>query len=589
MNADLKSRLDAVGAKWRSGAAPVVALVVLPSPDYDVPSFNLGTAELAGYLRHRRPAMRDSIHFIEPDLLLSRTGRLGDSLSYCLDALRKLKPDVIGLSAKIGAQENLSALLTALQSESWADESVLICGNVLSTFSHDVLSERHPDVLYGVSDGELALDGLCGLLLGETQSLEEVPNIAFRRNGTLHLTPRRVLDHPSQHWLPALDMLDTAIAHKADIIFRATTGCPAFCTFCSIKAINLETRDSGRPRDVGWQSYPPQRTARLFALAQERGADYINLADDEFGNTDFDFIEAFADLLIAQGNRIRFNVSMRLDAFWTPAMPAELVARRRAVLGKLKRAGLSQMFVGAESGSVSQLRRYGKGYPLEVNTRAVEILLREQIQPCLGFITFDALISRKELEDNLAFLERTICGVPVYEMVASPLNVMHVQRATPYERHVRNKGLIGELEANLTFYRFRFENPELGRVAELAQDWFREILALRYPIIQLYRMSQGRSLFGRDSHDRSRECVAAMHKLDIALVRALLAAPDEDAVSEALRDFRLRRLPIEAGMRAVLAAAYSDKGRVEPKPECLVPMTIAAPAPFLNAAQLPAY
>ncbi|MBI3288878.1 MAG: radical SAM protein [Elusimicrobia bacterium] len=576
-----------------------VALAVLPSPDYDVATFNLSSAELAGYLRHMHPELRDrGVHFIEPDVALSRSEGLARSVDYCLEALRRIKPHVLGISAKIGSHGYLLELLAALRREPWTDSCVLLVGNVLATFSHDVFSERHPEALFVIGDGEQALETVYRSLKDESIRLEDIPNAAYRLDGELRTTPRRMLDHARVDWLPAFDMLDTAIERQADIIVRATTGCPASCTFCSIKAINLETQETGRLKDMGWESYPPGRTARVFALLQSRGVRHVNLADDEFGNMDFRFIEAFADVLLAQGNEITFNVSMRLDAFWSPGMSAEETDSRRRVLRKIARAGMKQLFVGAESGSPSQLRRYGKGYPVEVNYRTVEILLEEGIQPCLGFIPFDVFVTRAEIEANLAFLETKVGGRALYELVASPVNVMRVQRATPYERLLQRRGLLRGLEDNLTFYRVEFVDPRMGAVALAGQDWFREILSLRYPTIQLYRMSATSHNFDAVSHRRSEAVIRALHRLDVEYIRALLAVFDGEAEPTEMLDpgrnplvngfagleqaravwaesargaasvfaavtrvFRDKRLPLEMEMRELLDEAYQPQAK----------------------------
>jgi len=625
----IAERFSRARRRYRREDGARIALVVLPSPDYDVATFNLSSAELAGYLRHEHPELRDGIHFIEPDIVLSRTESLTRSAGYCLEALRRIQPHILGVSAKIGSHRHLLDLLEALREEPWAQSCVLIVGNVLSTFSHDVFSERHPEALYAVGDGELALEAAYRALKDEAVRLEDIPSVAYRKEGELKCTPRRMLDHARVSWLPALDMLDTAIERKADIVVRATTGCPASCTFCSIKAVNLESQPTGRLQDMGWESYPPARTARLFALLQERGVRHVNLADDEFGNTDFRFIEMFADLLIAQNNAITFNVSMRLDAFWSPAMPAAEVARRRGILRKISRAGLQHLFVGAESGSASQLRRYGKGYPLEVNERTIDILLEENIQPCLGFIPFDAFVTRAELEANLKFLETLVGGRALFELVASPINVMRVQRATPYERLLQRRGLLRGLEDNLTFHQVEFADPRMGAVALAGQEWFREVLSLRYPIIQLYRMSQTSHAFDPASHRRSRTAIRALHQLDVGYVRAMLAVFDGDIEPAEMRDcaanplvngfaglqrareiwaesarkaepafaaitlgFRQKRAPLELEMRGLLDEAYSCEAETEPPrnagarlrnlpwpvlPAHLPPSTIASP------------
>jgi hypothetical protein len=263
-------------------------------------------------------------------------------------------------------------------------------------------------------------------------------------------------------------------------------------------------------------------------------------------------------------------------------MASEEVERRGKVLEKLLRAGLDSVFAGAESGSPSQLRRYGKGYPVEVNLRSLELLLRHGVKLHMGFIPFDQFVTRKEVEENLSFLETVVAGYPVYRHVTSPINVMRVQRGTPYESLMRRAGLLGELEDNLSFYQSRFVDARMEAVAQTAKRWYEEIQDTRYPLSQLRR-------YAAVGAERAQELLDELHQVDIALVRALLSVFPEDeqekqfpqgfmrrsteldaasavwvqtarlsqpALEAVVSDFRQRRAPIEAEMKELLLMIY---------------------------------
>lgn len=523
LNISLSDRFATTHARAQSENEVRIAFATVISPQYNFPNFNLSSAELAGYLRFKNPELDTrGIQFIEPDIVLSSNGSLHKSLEYTIEELRRTKPHIIGISAKIGSQENLLNLISLIKNETWATDSVIVVGNVLATFSSDVLSVKHPDVLFAISDGELMIDSLYRAIKQGGINPEEIPNVSFQMDGKLHQTRRILLDHANQTWLPAFDMLDVAIANHADVCLRATTGCSAHCTFCSIRVTHAETNALGKTEHVGWRSFAPERTAKILQFFQSKGLTYVNMADDEFGNVDWRFMETLADLLIHQNNEVQFNVSMRLDAFWTPNMLPSEIERRFSVLRKLKRAGLKGLFVGAESGSASQLKRYGKGYDVRVNYEALKLLLEIGIQPQVGFIPFDPLVSRRELLENLDFLELEIKGVPVYQYISSPINVMRIQRGTPFVNLMENRGLLGELEENLSFYSSAFRDPRLGHLAEILNQWFRDIIDQRYPVLQLYRASDKNSIFDRDTFSLAGEYMRRMHQMDIDYLRELL-------------------------------------------------------------------
>jgi hypothetical protein len=539
------------------GAVPRVALAVIPSPEYDVPVFNLCSAELAGYLRYQNPDVTH-IDFLEPDILFSRTDQLEHAPEWIVEQLNSTRPHVIGLSAKIGSTHNLIATLELLALEHWAAEAVIVVGNVLSTFSHDQLADRFPHVLFAVGDGEIALDRIYKAVRSGSADIADIPNLVYRKaDGALHTTRKELLVHAEQHWLPAFDSLELTRRKQGDIVIRATTGCSAHCTFCSIRELNLFSDGRGVTRKAGWRSYPPERTAAQLRFLESQGVLRVNFADDEFGNVDFDFLDRLSDLLIEQNNQVRFNVSMRLDAFWTPSMPAQEHERRKTVLRKLTRAGLDSIFAGAESGSPSQLKRYGKGYPVEVNRHSLDFLLRENVKVHVGYIPFDQFVNRYEVAENLAFLETPVGPGPLYRYVTSPINVMRVQRGTPYEGLMRRAGLLGDLEANLSFYESRFVDPRMEAIATLARDWYTEIQDLRYPLSQLRRYAENNPLFVVGGAERSEELLDRMHQLDIELVRALLAVFPEDEF-----DHKFRGTPAFLQKHPELPAA-TDKWRID--------------------------
>jgi hypothetical protein len=72
----------------------------------------------------------------------------------------------------------------------------------------------------------------------------------------------------------------------------------------------------------------------------------------------------------------------------------------------LKRAGLARLFIGVESGSTSQLKRYGKGITPEQSIMALRILSSLGIEIRIGFVMFDPLMTFQELNENVEFLER---------------------------------------------------------------------------------------------------------------------------------------------------------------------------------------
>ena len=511
------------------------ALVTVVAPQYDNPFFNFSLAQLGGYLRHKNPELRakpEAVRFIEPDIALTRTPALARSTEYTLRELRKTKPHVIALSAKLRSTENLLALLDALKQESWARRSVIVVGNVTGTFAHTTLSAKHPDVLFALGEGELTMNALYRAVKGGQTDLSGIPNLAYRDGGELRYTERKVLALERQTWLPALDMLDLAIRKGANIAIETSRGCPGNCTYCCIPQFDKVQTAQGATRKADWRHFPIARTAELLRLMKARGVAHVLIVDSELGTRTPNYLRQLARTLLKQDNPT-FGVDMRLDGLGAPGM-----ARRNIRTMKMFHlAGLRDVFVGAESGSDSQLTRYGKALlrppgmtQAEINVRGIDVLVRAGLTPEVAFLPFDPLMTRKEVLENLAFLELRIGGksrrdpgLPILEFVNGALNAMRVQVDTPYLRLVEKQGLLRELAPEGAFHEADYLDPRMGQVANRALAWYREVMDVRYPILQVARYHGDRA-----TRARARAFVNRIHSLDIRFVRAMLAAMPED-------------------------------------------------------------
>jgi radical SAM superfamily enzyme YgiQ (UPF0313 family) len=474
-----------------------IALVSVVSPMYDSPSFNLGLAELAGYLRHKNPELNEegAIRFIEPDIVLSGTDGLKTSNHYTIDILKDLEPPIIGLSAKLGSHDKLYYLLKRVTKFSW--NPTIVVGNVVSTFSHDKFIKEFPYVYFCLGDGELAMDAIYN-----DRALADTPNIAIYTGQQVIKTRREVLNTREQYWLPALDMLPTAIKHGADMAMRATTGCSSSCTFCSIPHTAVHCGG----KKAGWRPYPIERTCNTLKELAKHGIKKTYFVDDEFGNVDWSFLESLGQALVAMNNKIKINVSMRLDAFWTKDMTKEEQNKRLKTLRLLKKGGLESLFLGAESGCNSQLKRYGKGITTDTIINALSILSDEGITINLGWIPIDPLVTEQEYRENMEFLMTRIGSKYVYDFVSSPITTMRVQRGTAFGSKVGKKNLITGLQDNMSFYDCNFDDPKMKTLSDATRKWFQDVMDTRYRFRQ----------FARLNPEKSYATLAYMHKLDIS-------------------------------------------------------------------------
>lgn len=418
---------------------------------------SLGSEALAGHLKGEFSSDVSVKHI---DLQL-------DPLASALATIRQDRPHLIGISAKIGALDQTRDLVTGIRAQ--GNGSLLVLGGLLPTFATLEMLREFPDVILAIGEGENATEGLVQYIKGE-MTLAQVPGIVFLdENGDLVQTSNSPFPLNRLH-LPA--RLTTKRIHdekKGMIWFEGSRGCDGHCTFCSRGAI----RKSGFSGEIS-PSHVADDIERLLSM----GITAVSATDDDWGGDPERSLQ-IAEEFIARGfpqAGFRFSISTRPDHIYKEGASAKENQRLRHIMQRHAEAGLERAFLGLESGSQSQLKRYGKQLSIKSNYRAIEILRELGIDVVAGYIPVDPLMTLEELEETLLFLRKT----GMYEKVSNPLSVLRVQEGSPYKTLLEKKGLLGERTEDLVFYNIKgYSDLRVQRIAALASDWILEM----YPLI----------------------------------------------------------------------------------------------------------
>lgn len=143
---------------------------------------------------------------------------------------------------------------------------------------------------------------------------------------------------------------------------NSSRGCPHKCTYCTIPKLA-----------PGYRTMSPSRmieTVRFLVLDYEVRSLFFREDNFTYGGGSlpgdrWSDIELFADAMIAAGSPVRWAIEARAD---------NLVAPRGGEdtrLQHLRRAGLSGVYMGVESGSDVMLKLYGKGADTRLMSEAV--------------------------------------------------------------------------------------------------------------------------------------------------------------------------------------------------------------------------
>lgn len=475
-------------------SVPGVLLVGLGDRDrYRGARLPLGIARLASWLRFTHAAHVEAIDY-------------GLTEDEPLDVVREAldrRPGVIGVSVNFGQWSMLADIAQLIEhmTAGWIEPPVIVLGNILAAFSPEEAvkpfkrSAAAGRVFVATGLGEVPLETLCRAL--------DAPETWADIRG---LVPGAQIPDPSsrvarQAARPSLvapdDGLVLAVAAAGgQVALETSLGCQyGACTFCP-----RDHKGEGWSRgEDGVSVAVLERVSRLRTPAGEVPA--VSLVDEEFFGSE-GFIDptplklpAATILAACRGLGLRYEIYTRLE---------QLFDRRRSHRWNLRRAlllateapQLRRLFVGVESGSASQLRRYGKGQTLAQTVDALRVASHLGVPLEFGFITFDPLLTAAELGENLAFLARTdvICnphegepvgavaavghylngatltasGEPIFAHVAYMATELEILARSRYADHLHRKHpdlLDGTYDPGFARYGARYADPRVGEVA----------------------------------------------------------------------------------------------------------------------------
>lgn len=307
----------------------------------------------------------------------------------------------IALTVMPGPQLAAAVPLTAQIKKRHPDVPVVWGGNFGSLYPEPVLNSPNVDWLVR-GQGEQTfcelLDGLRG-----NRAPETVAGLAFRKSdGSHHLGPERhwagpdELPPPPYHRIPVQDYLHPTFLGGRSGVYQASIGCPYACNFCGVISV------FGRREKV----QKPQRTAEhLRFLAREYGMDSVHFYDNNFFLHD------------AHAREIAGCLASLNLRWWCEARVDAVLRFSDETWRQLKRAGLTMIFFGAESGNDNVLQKMRKGITTEQILEAAARTREHGIIPEFSFVFGDPDEPELEIDNTLAFV-RKLKGVnPAMELI----------------------------------------------------------------------------------------------------------------------------------------------------------------------------
>ena len=404
--------------------------------NFPIPRLSLSIGLVASYLRKYQKA---DVHIIDM--------QVGSTVEDIIQEIRKLRPLLFGMSISYGQKYLALSILKEIHraKEDGVINSLVVLGNIIpASFPKEFLSV-YPDSIVACGEGERTIIELIEHLNGE-RNLTEVSGIAYAHPSGKVLRTLNTSVPMETVPLPALDTIEDIARCRGAVTLELSRGCQwNVCTFCPREHKSSHWKTFTTPQILEQFAYL-HNICEIFNIKK-----HIFLADEEFmgGMNDGKETERIADVakaLIQRNSSMSFDAAARVDQIYDPHMDKEWHIKRMEMWHRTRQAGLDRLFMGIESGSEAQLRRYGKGIKPEHSIFAIKILSALGIPLRFGFITFDQLmIGLKDLKENIDFLERT-------DAFMNQINVEQYGYAKLFDLLVHDKDFVAAHSANTPLY-----------------------------------------------------------------------------------------------------------------------------------------
>lgn len=250
-------------------------------------------------------------------------------------------------------------------------ETFTVIGGVHPTFMwKETLGERAVDyVIRG--EGEETFKELVEALISGG-NVSEVKGIAYRDGGKPVATPARPRISDLDTLAPAWDLVEWPIYkyyasnNKRLAIVSTSRGCIQGCTFCSQQLFWEKT----------WRARKPEKVLEELKLLKDKHGVGVVMFSDEYPTADRERWERLLDLLIQEDLDIELLIETRVDD----------IIRDEGILDKYREAGISHIYVGAESASQERLETFKKNLSVRLSKRAIDAINKAEIISETSFV-----------------------------------------------------------------------------------------------------------------------------------------------------------------------------------------------------------
>lgn len=365
-------------------------------------------------------------------------------------------------------------------------------------------------------------------------ALSDIPNLRYLYNGSFVTTKKEHCLSLKNPIYPSLFKLEESVSRGDVINASSSYGCNGCCTFCTVKLIN---------NGVGWNRRNYQELYYWIENVIKSGKieGSISMSDDDLAS-DLEHLREVSNIFSELNKRynahLSFNFSTRADHFFVKNETEEKRNFRENAWRHAKESGLDSVFIGIESGSTTQLKRYGKGYPMDINFAAIDFVRSLGIKLEIGFIPIDPLMPngswREEMRDNL----RLARYLNVSKSIPTWLAPLRVYKNAPMEKALRNKGLLGACNEETEEYEVNYLSEEVQQfLSDLGPVLCRDLITGEngyYRFKREFKTIQRRPIRGLEKINFYGEKII---EEEVIFVERLINATNSSEIAEAREQF----------------------------------------------------
>lgn len=416
-----------------------------------------------------------------------------DDAQLLKDHVDAFQPNVLLISVPYGTYGMLQNCKPMIADVLDAGGLVLVGGALPTYLRERILHEVDSRLIVVVGEGEETAARLvqCWQLEKSTEGIAN--SVRAAPDGSVVVEPRSLSD-PVAVPLPYREHLKDIKESGAQIFVESSRACSwAACSFCLRGLTDIE----GRSRE--YRRLPVARLISDIDRLQADGVENFTFADEDFLGGTPAGVEEFVDswrhaMTRRRSYSMRFDISATIRSIYDSRDDETRAAAKTRILQSLRNMGLNKIFLGIESGSPSQLRRYHKGHTSHEASEASKRVLRSGLALELGFIMFDPLCSLTEIVENVDFL----LDSDLARYVSGPTSELRLQTESRYLEELRQKEgkigrslVVGDFDPDTLAYEYQYLDPYVGELVARVRVANERFHTFTYGVKGLTRFASG--------------------------------------------------------------------------------------------------